>query len=432
MKILELRAENVKRLSVVQITPSGNLVQITGRNGSGKSSVLDSIMWALEGAAGIQSQPIRKGETFASIRLDLGDLVVYRRFTESGSTLTVENRDGLRYKKPQDVLDKLLGTISFDPLAFARQKPKEQFETLRQLVPVAVDFEQIERLNEADRTERTAVNRSIKIIRAQITSAAPVADDLPAESIDTNALVDEIAAVGKHNAAIEREREKRAAMLKRIEQTREQVAKDRRQAERLLEVAATNAAEADRMEQAFGTLPAIPEPANPDAIRARLGEAQQINDDIARRNKVDELKQKLAEAEAEAEQIAAQIAAREQDKREAIAAAKMPVEGIGFGEGAVLLNGIPFDQGSDAEQLRASCAIAMAMNPKLRVLRIRDGSLLDESGLRLLAEMADANDTQVWIERVDSSGAVGIVMEDGMVVSQREPAALEELAGAQS
>ena len=41
--------------------------------------------------------------------------------------------------------------------------------------------------------------------------------------------------------------------------------------------------------------------------------------------------------------------------------------------------------------------------------------LLDENGMKLLAEMADANDFQVWIERVDSSGKVGIVLCDGHV-----------------
>ena len=43
MKIVQLTAENVKRLTAVSIAPDGNLVQITGRNGQGKASVLDAI-----------------------------------------------------------------------------------------------------------------------------------------------------------------------------------------------------------------------------------------------------------------------------------------------------------------------------------------------------------------------------------------------------
>lgn len=93
----------------------------------------------------------------------------------------------------------------------------------------------------------------------------------------------------------------------------------------------------------------------------------------------------------------------------------MPVPGLSLAEGRVLLNGVPFDQSSSAEQIRTSVAIAMAANPKLRIIRIKDGSLLDEDGLRLIAEQAKENDYQVWIERVDSSGKIGIVMEDGSV-----------------
>ena len=38
MKIVRLTAENIKRLVAVEITPDGNVVQITGKNGAGKTS----------------------------------------------------------------------------------------------------------------------------------------------------------------------------------------------------------------------------------------------------------------------------------------------------------------------------------------------------------------------------------------------------------
>ena len=56
-----------------------------------------------------------------------------------------------------------------------------------------------------------------------------------------------------------------------------------------------------------------------------------------------------------------------------------------------------------------------AMDPKLRVIRVRDGSLLDKDSMALLAEFADANDMQVWIETVQSGRPGAIVVEDGMV-----------------
>ena len=127
MKILKLTAENVKKLRAVEITPTGELVEITGKNGAGKTSVLDAIWWALAGTKHIQAVPIRTGATKARIRLDLGELIVERRFTPVGSTLTVEKADGARYTSPQGILDALLGALTFDPLAFVGQEPREQF-----------------------------------------------------------------------------------------------------------------------------------------------------------------------------------------------------------------------------------------------------------------------------------------------------------------
>ena len=79
----------------------------------------------------------------------------------------------------------------------------------------------------------------------------------------------------------------------------------------------------------------------------------------------------------------------------------------------MLLDGVPFNQASDAQQLQVSVAMAMAASPTLRLIRIRDGSLLDDDSMKLLAKMADAKGYQIWIERVDSSGKVGFVIEDG-------------------
>ncbi len=148
MRIISLEAENVKRLSAIEIRPTCNMVEITGKNGQGKTSVLDSIWWALAGTKNVQSAPIRDGQDKARIRLDLGEIVVTRTFrrAEAGNTTTsiiVENAEGARYQSPQALLDGLLGSLSFDPLAFTRLDRRGQFEALRRFVP-GVDFEPAE------------------------------------------------------------------------------------------------------------------------------------------------------------------------------------------------------------------------------------------------------------------------------------------------
>ncbi len=82
-----------------------------------------------------------------------------------------------------------------------------------------------------------------------------------------------------------------------------------------------------------------------------------------------------------------------------------------------MLDGIPLEQECDSGKLKVSMAIAMAINPELRVIRITNGSLLDSENMGVIEEMAKDKDFQVWIERVDESGKVGIVIEDGSIKS---------------
>ncbi|MCC0807546.1 AAA family ATPase [Methylobacterium sp. W2] len=424
MKILQLQAENVKRLKAVSITPNGNIVEITGRNGQGKSSVLDAIWWALAGTSHIQAVPIRKGENEARIRLDLGEIKVTRTFKrqEDGTFPTkilVESADGARYPSPQRMLDSLLGALSFDPLAFTRMDGKEQLEALKRFVP-GVDFDAIDKANKADFTKRTDVNRDARTLRSQAAGIS-LPEDAPSERIDDAALVEEMERAGEHNTDIERRRARReqteqqvATHVATIDDLRRRAADLRRQADAADAEADGIGELADGLRKKLADAPALPEPIDTLALRQRIAEAGRVNALVAQREQRDRIEAQAKDVEAQAAALTKAIEDRTAHRREAIAKAEIPVPGIGFGDDEILLDGIPFDQASSAEQLRTSVAIAIAMNPKLRVIRVQDGSLLDEDAMRILAEMAAA-DYQVWIEVVQSGRSAAIVIEDGAV-----------------
>lgn len=433
MKIVKLQAENVKRLVAVEITPTGNLVQITGKNGAGKTSVLDAIWWALAGKGNIQAAPIRKGQNKARIRLDLGEIIVTRTFAakeegEPTTTIAVENADGARFPSPQAMLDSLLGQLSFDPLAFARMKPREQFDALRRFVP-EVDFEAIENAQRGDYQRRQEINRDEKQARAaaQIIVVPPETPDAP---VDVSALAAELEEVGKFNAELEtrkarrqRAQEELAAKRAVVRQMQGEADALRARADEIIAKAGNINDEADELEQKLGDAEPLPAPKDTVVLRGRIDGAQALNRQVTEKQRRKQLFEQADNLKAQADEISARMAAREADKEAKIAAAQIPVPGLTFGDGIVLLDGQPFEQGSDAQQLRASVAIAMASNPKLRVVRIRDGSLLDAEGLELIAKAAEANDMQVWIERVDDSGKIGFYIEDGTLKATEAAAA---------
>lgn len=426
LRVVHLVAENFKKLKVVEITPKGDLVTIAGKNAQGKSSVLDCLWAALAGAKHIQQQPIRKGQNKARIRLDMGELIVERKFTESGTSLTVTTADGTQYPSPQKILDSLIGELSFDPLAFSRMDAKGQFDELRRVSHLEVDIDKLDYLNQSDYQKRTELNRQGKAKRAQA-DAVTIADNLPETLVDESALLTSFQAAADENAKIEQRKANRENAARQVESIRADAKRDRdhaaelrAQADRVEELAKSKVKEADALQKKLDEAEPLPTPADLTELRTKLESAKQVNKQIAEREKYKVLVEEAKDLESQSETLTKQMDARESAKRDAIAAAKMPVEGLGFGSGYVTYKGIPFEQASDSEKLRVSLGIAMAANPKIRVIRISDGSLLDEDALAQVAQMAGENDYQVWLERVDGSGKCGIVLEDGMVVSTPE------------
>ena len=161
-----------------------------------------------------------------------------------------------------------------------------------------------------------------------------------------------------------------------------------------------------------------------DAIRDRIASAEETNSqvraNVARAAQAIELR-RVSDSSTT---LSARIEALDDSKAEQIAAAKMPVDGLGFDESGVTLGGVPFEQASSAEQLAVSVGMGLAMNPKLKLLLIRDGSLLDSDNRRLIAEMAEAADAQVWMECVEENESTSVVIVDGAVAGAEErPAA---------
>lgn len=465
MKIIQFTCENVKKLTAVRITPEGNLVQITGKNGQGKSSVLDAIFWALAGTANVQSQPVRQGADSAKIELALGDgktveLFVERKLSVDGNhpPIIVRSPDGARYPSPQKMLDDLLGALTFDPLLFMREGGRGQFGILRKLVRLDVDPEEIDKENKADFDKRTLVNRDARAVRAQA-DGIKVTAGLPQAPIDETALLDAIQSAASENQRLEQRiaqmtahaakivthradaarfldqiapsiaKEERISedqctelqvqidgLLRRIAVIRERTAASRIEIAGDLRGASNNSLRlANSMQAELDKAGALPAPTDLVELRARLDTARIINGQIAQRAARAALETRAESFEEISQSLTRAIEDRNASKAAAMAKATMPIEGLAFGDGVVLYRELPLDQASDAEQLMVSTAIAAALNPKLRVLRIRDGSLLDADSMKSLAQFADAHDMQIWIERVDSSGAVGIVMEDGHV-----------------
>ena len=405
MKIVSLKADNIKRLVAINITPKGNVVKITGKNANGKSSVLDSIWMALGGGDVIPGKPIREGQEKAVIELDLGDMKVVRKFTKSNSMLTVEGKDGAVFRSPQAILDGLIGRLAFDPMAFMRLKAADQFRELAS--HAGINFSELDSQRKIIFNQRTDINRALKQAIVE-QNAITVPEGAPDELEESSTLLADINAGIENNRAIEMRAQRKADAFNKVEEEKMAV----KRAQEKLAAAETNYALFSGAENAAVTDIA--------ALQERLGTIETRNN-AARAKQLRKAKEEqVSRLTASSEKATADIEAIDTERENLIKSSKLPVAGLGFGEDCVTYNGIPMDQTSSAEQLRISVAVAMGMNPKLRVIRIQDGSLLDSDSMKIIEEMAAADDFQFWVEQVDESGKVGVVIADGAVASDNQ------------
>jgi energy-coupling factor transporter ATP-binding protein EcfA2 len=522
MHMMSFVLENFKKIRIVEVALKGRVTTITGRNGQGKTSVLDAL-WALfAGKKGIPEKPVRKGAEKSKLTAVLSDdqgkpfLIAKRVISgDRTTTLTIEAAPGAERPAgtPQAVMDALIGEMTFDPVAFSRLDTKKQAEILRGMVKLDVDLDELANENRLDYAERTIVTRKVAELRAQAAVMA-VSPGLPKARVDEEAIKARMAEANEANkqvvARIE-ERLRLAGMLQdaelgeqrhmelianvtqelettepqhpelmaklgkaqelesglaslvlkakeiavpglqySIQQVQEQIRAycikatadgadlvEKIMVKRKVLQAAKQAERSvhEAVAEARITWEQAPDGQMVDmtALNEELERAQLANREIAKRERRDEIEGQVQEQERKAAQYTRAMEGRDEKKTQALAGAQMPLDGLALveekGEYFVAFKGIPLTQLGHAEKIRVGCALAIAAveegqrkdkTGKLRCIPIDDAECLDDESLAIMAEMAEEHDFQLILFKVDTSGKVGIVLEDGMVAAVNE------------
>lgn len=393
MNITHLTIEDFKRLSAVEITPTdGKPVILTGNNGQGKSSILDAIFAALTGQE--LEESIRHGERRAKINLTIagkeGTYTIEKVYTQGGKRLTIEDADGKPVPKMQTFLDGLIGQLAFDPLAFAGMKAKEQAAALREAC--GLDTSDLDERHKEKYAERTVANREAKSAEAHYETLPNAPAGTPDEEVSAVAAHEELSRLqAKRRMADEhqkyvREQEEEIARLEReLEDARKDLAALKKDAE---------CAEAE-----------APTAEDLEAAKKKLADTDETNTAVRQKREkalAKETWKKKAEAAAKLDKAIEAIAA---EKAERLAKAKMPVEGMELDGDTVRMNGVPCSQLSTAEQIRISAYMAMAQNPTIKIILIREGALISKANFQMLAEMATAKGYQLWVEKFQEEPA---------------------------
>jgi len=430
LRLKELRAENFRRLKLVHLTigPGQSVVEITAKNGAGKTSLLDAFAVAIGGARFSPTNPIHQGADRAEIIADLGEYRVTRTFTEKGTYLKVENAEGASFKSPQALLDRFYDDLTFDPLAFRDQPRAQQRQVGLRLAGLTELMAQLDHERTTAFEARTDTNRKLDDARGSLAGYQGLEGEAPQ--------VPDVEALLRERRGLEDQREAYRTLCRQLEgdqaaaaRASDEVSEAREDLERAQKyLADAEAREKTVREQLTAADAAVEAATCPDTseIDARIASAGETRDRAKLFEQRDRLTETVAELDAKSKALTDEIADVDRRKTEAVKTAPLPIEGLGFDAEGVTYQGFPLQECSEAEQLRVSVAIAMRLNQRLRVLRITNGSLLDEDSFAQIAEMAGEQGYVVLIERVDwpkadADGQVhipmGVYIEDGEVAA---------------
>lgn len=420
MKIHRATVQNFLRVELVEITPTGDVVEITGENGAGKSSVLDGIMFALGGGKAAPKEAVRRGADKARVLLDLGDITVERvRGEGSADKLVVRNKEGAVFPRGQGKLDALVGGLAFDPMAFMDLPPAKQREMLLQIL--GVDLSAYESRRRAAYDRRTEDSRAYRAEKARLDGLPPIPEGTPDVEVSVAELGEQLRAAMAEQQRNDRKRQEADAARGAVvvaEQVRERAASEAVRFRQLAEQAERAHGEAEREVARLRELAAMEQEAvaalvDPDtyAIQKQMAAAEGVN------RAVREAKRR-ADAEAEVARLAglvsagtATIDAVDAEKAAALASAVMPVPGLAVLEEGIGFEGLPLEQASFARRVRVCTAIGAALNPELRIALVRNGNDLDAKSLEAFYEECRVQNLQAWVERIvpSQSDAVEIV-----------------------
>ncbi len=416
MKIWELKSENFKKLNV-SLALKGKSVTVTGKNESGKSSFIDAIFKTLTGEK-IKGSPVQLGKTSAKnkvlIRKDNGDTIsVEKTFQDGKTSLVVKLNGSQTQKSPQNFLDETLGEISFDPLIFVNKTPLEQKRFLMSLLNINLDeFEEKKRVV---LDELQKVNNDLTKVSGELESL-PLMDkeykfidsaDVVKENERINGLKNEVVVIDNK---ILRANEK----IVDYEKTNQEFEKQIKEIQGKIHMNSKSIKDGKmyliQLEKDSKKI-IIPESSS---LETQIKEINTNNEYFRNQQERIAKQREFETIETLKVDTLGKIRRIEKERNKKIAEIKMPIDKLEFFDDGLMFNGLPLteDNVSTSRIIEIGIRISIAMNPKLRIMQIKDGSLLDSDMMKLIQGICKENDYQLFIEKVSEDKELGFIIDE--------------------
>ena len=420
VKINSLEFENVKRIKAVQLEPAKNgLTVIGGKNRQGKTSVLDSIAWALGGDKYRPTQPKREGSVVdPHLKITLDNGITVERSGKNGSLKVIDSTGN---KGGQQLLNSFVEQFALDLPRFLNQTSKEKAATLLKIIGVGDELYHLENKEQTLYNQRTAIGR-IADQKAKFAKEMPIYTGVPAEPISPSELIKEQQEILARNGENQRKRDNLAG----IEASKKMLADRMSMMEQKLEkIKAKYEKTCEDLELARKSTEELHDESTAE-LEASIANIEELNKKI-RAN----LDREKAETDAENyrheyDGLTAEIESIRKSKVDLLKNADLPLEGLAVENGELIYNGYKWDNMSGAEQLIVATSIVRRLNPECGFVLLDKLEQMDTGTLNSFGKWLEEQGLQAIATRVSTGDECSIIIEDGMSaepVKQPAPAA---------
>lgn len=407
LKINKLEIENVKRIKAVKLEPKENgLTIIGGNNNQGKTSVLDSIAWALGGEKYKPSQAEREGSVIPpTLHIVMNNgLIVERKGKNSALKVT----DPSGQKAGQQLLNEFVEQLALDLPKFMESSGKEKAKTLLQIIGVGDQLDMLDREEKELYNERLYIGRTADQ-KEKFAKEQPYYPDAPKELVSPSEMIRQQQEILAQNGENQRKRERLHELEQEYQKVNEQMEmllRKQAEIESSLVIARKSTANlhdesTTELEENIANIEEINR-----KVRANLDKDKAEDDAREYRNIYDSLTSKINEV-------------RDQ-KVKLLDSADLPLPELSVKDGELVYKGQQWDNISGSDRLKVSTAIVRKLNPKCGFVLLDKLEQMDLDTLKEFGEWLEQEGLQAIATRVSTGGECSIVIEDGYVVGSEK------------
>lgn len=414
IKINKLEIENVKRVKAVTLEPSpSGLTIIGGNNRQGKSSVLDSIAWALGGNKFRPSKPQREGSVLPpSLKITLNNGLIIER---KGKNSELKVTDPTGKKAGQQLLDTFVEELALNLPRFMDSSSKEKANILLQIIGVGPQLYELEQKETEIYNRRTAIGQ-IAGQKKKFADEQKSYDDVPKELVSASELIQQQQAVLLKNAENQKQRNQVVQLANREEFLRKEISSVRLEIERL--TAKLNTLNTDwnntliNLETAKKSTEVLQDESTAE-LEKNLREIEILNAKIRANLDKEKAEKEAKQYSHQYTELTAKIEAVRQQKIDLLKGAKLPLEGLSVIDGELIYQGFKWDNLANSDQLKVATAIVRHLRPECGFVLMDKLEAMDMDTLYEFGKWLQEEGLQVIATRVSKGEECSIIIEDG-------------------